>query len=364
MTQTIDKPLLYTALILLAGGLLILASASIAVSYKNFGAIHYYTLRQFLYGGLVGATLFFIALATPYRFWKKMAVPMMIASFILLALLFIPELGFSSGGAQRWLTLGPLTFQPSEILKFSFIIYLASWLETRKQEIGSISYGIAPFSIMLGAIAIFLIMQPDFGTLGVIIASAVMLYFLGGGKISQITTLFIFGLISFYFLIQLAPYRHPITRILVFLNPALDPQGAGYQISQSLIAIGSGGFLGLGFGKGVQKYSFLPEPMGDSIFAIFSEETGFLGAIILISLFVFLLWRGLHIAKYAPDTFGKLMAAGISMGIAVQAFINMAAISGLLPLTGIPLPFISFGGTSLAMTLGSIGVLLNISKHT
>ena len=362
MFASIDKPLFYASLILLVGGLLILASASVALSYRNFGTIHYYTLRQFLYGGLVGSAMFFIALATPYRFWKKMAIPMMIASFILLALLFIPELSYSFGGARRWIELGPLTFQPSEILKFSFIAYLASWLEARKREVGSVSYGMVPFAIMLGAVAIFLIMQPDFGTLGVIVSSAFILYFLGGGRISQIITLFAFGLVSFYFLIQLAPYR--LARILVFLNPTLDPQGAGYQISQSLIAIGSGGFLGLGFGQGVQKYSFLPEPMGDSIFAIFSEETGFLGAIILISIFVFLLWRSLYIAKHAPDTFGKLMAAGISISIALQAFINMAAISGLVPLTGIPLPFISYGGTSLAMTLGSIGVLLNISKHT
>lgn len=362
MLTSVDKPLFYVSLVLLAGGLLILASASIALSYKNFGTIHYYTLRQFLYGGLAGMTLFFAALVTPYRFWKKLAIPMMIASFILLALLFIPELGFSSGGAQRWLQLGPLTFQPSEILKFAFIAYLASWLEAKKLEVGSISYGMIPFSIMLGAIAIFLIMQPDFGTLIVILASALVLYFLGGGRISQIITLFIFGATSLYLMIRVTPYR--LNRILVFFNPGSDPQGIGYQINQALIAIGSGGFWGLGFGKGVQKYSFLPEPMGDSIFAIFAEETGFIGAVVLISLFAFLLWRSLYIAKRAPDTFGKLMAAGISISIAVQAFVNMAAISGFMPLTGIPLPFISYGGTSLAMTLGSIGVLLNISKHT
>ena len=174
-------------------------------------------------------------------------------------------------------------------------------------------------------------------------------------------TLSLFGLSIFYFLIQIAPYR--LARILVFLNPGTDPQGTGYQITQALIAIGSGGFNGLGFGKSLQKYNYLPEPMGDSIFAIFSEELGFIGVILLVTLFAFLFWRGLAIAKNAPDNFGKLLAAGISISIMVQAFINMAAISGLLPLTGLPLPFISYGSTSLIMTLMSIGILLNISKH-
>lgn len=361
MQNTLDKPLLYTIIILLVGGLLILASSSLALSYKNFGILHYYILKQILYGVLVGTVAFFGALFVPYRFWKKLAVPVMITSLVLLALLFMPELGYSFGGAKRWLQFGPLIFQPSEILKFSFIIYLASWLDVRRQEVASISYGMMPFVIMLGIVGIFLIMQPDVGTLGVIVFTAAILYFLGGGKMYQMMTLFTFGLIIFYFLVQMAPYR--LARVLVFFNPGFDPQGAGYQINQALIAIGSGGFFGLGFGKGLQKYSYLPEPMGDSIFAIFSEEMGFLGALILICLFAFLFWRGLYIAKRAPDIFGKLLAAGISVGIIVQTFINMAAISGLLPLAGIPLPFISYGGTSLAMTLASMGVLLNISKY-
>jgi len=361
MLSRADKPFFIAILILLAVGILVLASASMVLSQKNFGTIGYYTLRQLLYGVIGGVVLLFATSAIPYRRWKKLALPLMLLSFLLLALLFIPELSYSAGGARRWFKIGALSFQPSELLKLSFIIYLSSWLDTRRREVASLSYGIIPFALMLAIIGLFLVMQPDIGTLGVVIATAGLLYFLGGGKISQIATLSVFGLIIGYFLIQLAPYR--LSRILVFLNPEFDPQGAAYQINQAFIAIGSGGFFGTGFGKSLQKYNYLPEPMGDSIFAVFAEEMGFLGVMVFISLLSFLLWKGFHIASRAPDVFGKLLAAGISIGIAAQAFINIAAISGLLPLTGIPLPFMSYGSTSLAITLASMGILLNISKY-
>ncbi len=358
--HSVDKPLLYAALALVLGGLLILASASMVISQKNFGTIGYYALRQLSLGGLGGLMAFFVALFLPYRLWKKLSLPLLVISLIMLALLFIPELSYAFGGARRWLKIGPISFQPSEILKLAFIMYLAGWLDSRRKEIASVSYGLIPFALMLSIIGVFLAMQPDVGTLGVIVVSAGLLYFLGGGKISQIATLSAFGLTLFYFLILIAPYR--LSRILVFLNPVLDPRGAGYQINQAFIAIGSGGFSGLGFGRSIQKYNYLPEPMADSIFAIFAEELGFIGVAILIALFVTLAWRGFTIARHAPDVFGRLLAAGISINIVAQAFINMAAISGLLPLTGIPLPFVSYGGTSLAVTLASVGILLNISK--
>lgn len=360
--QTIDKPLLYTTLILFIGGFLVLTSASMALSNREFGWAFYLSLRQLAFGGSVGLIACLITFLLPYYRWKKLAVPLIILSFLLLAILFIPELSFSFGGARRWLRLGFIAFQPSEILKFSFLIYLASWLDARKREVASISYGFIPFSLMLGIVAIFLIMQPDIGTLGIIAVSSGLLYFLAGGRISQIMTLLALGFAAFYLIVQAAPYR--LSRIMVFLNPGLDPQGMGYQINQALIAIGSGGIFGQGFGKSIQKYNNLPEPMGDSIFAVFAEELGFIGAAALIVLFIILLWRGIIISRRASDTFGMLLAAGISISITLQAFINMAAISGLVPLTGITLPFISYGGTSLAVTLAEIGILLNISKHT
>lgn len=298
----------------------------------------------------------------PYRWWKKLALPLMFFSLGLLVLIFLPKLGYAVGGARRWVLIGPISFQPSEILKLIFIIYLASWLDARRQDVGSVSYGLIPFAVMLAIVGMFLIMQPDIGTLGIIIITSGILYFLGGGKISQISTLIFFGLIIFFLVVQLEPYR--INRLLVFLHPNTDPLGIGYQIKQAFLAIGSGGFWGNGFGKSIQKYNYLPEPMGDSIFAIFAEELGFLGVALLMVLFALFLWRGLWVAKHAPDTFGKLLAAGIVVGIMTQMFINMAAISGLLPLTGVPLPFVSYGGTSLLVTLASIGILLNISRYT
>lgn len=355
-----DRPLLYAVLALLAGGLLILASASMVLSQKNFGTIGYYALRQFLIGGVGGFLAFFLASRFPYRNWRKLALPLMLISFIFMALVFLPQLGFAYGGARRWLRMGLFTFQPAEILKLSFIIYLASWLDARRKEIASVSYGLVPFIIMLAIVGLFLIMQPDFGTLGVIVISAGLLYFLGGGKVSQVVALSVLGLVAVYLLIQLAPYR--MARLTVFLNPDVDPKGIGYQMNQAMIAIGSGGFKGLGFGKSLQKYNYLPEPMGDSVFAIFAEEMGFVGALMLVGAFLFFFWRGLVIAKTAPDIFGRLLAAGIAIGIMVQAFINMAAISGLLPLTGIPLPFVSYGGTSLLVTMAAAGILLNISR--
>ena len=362
MFRSADKPLLYITFLILGGGLLILASASMALSQKNFGSISYYLWHQALLGGAPGIVALLITSQIPYRTWRKFALPLMMLSFILLAFLFIPQLSYSFGGATRWLRLGPVSIQPSEILKLGFIAYLASWIDARRQEVGSVSYGLIPFALMLTIVGIFLIMQPDIGTLGIIIATSALLYFLGGGKVNQIATLFILGLAILYFIIQAAPYRQD--RIRVFLNPQLEPQGKSYQINQAFIALGSGGFFGSGFGRSLQKYNYLPEPMGDSIFAIFGEEVGFAGVLLLIAAFCFLFWRILYIARRAPDLFGKLLASGLGIGIIVQVFINMAAISGLLPLTGIPLPFVSYGGTALVMTLANIGIVLNISKHT
>lgn len=361
--HTTDRSLLFMTTAFFVGGLLILGSASMVLAYKNLGSITGYALRQLIVGGGVGFVLMAITSRIHYRTWRKLALPLLLLSFVCLGLLFMPQLKVSFGGATRWLQIGPFSFQPSELLKIAFIIYLASWLDARRREVASVSYGMIPFALMVSIVAVFLIMQPDLGTLFVIVITAGLLYFFGGGKASQVVILFFLGAAVFYLMAQLAPYR--VSRLAVFLNPGSDPQGAGYQINQASIAIGSGGFWGLGFGKSVQKYQYLPEPMGDSIFAVFAEEMGFVGTALLVAFFFFFFLKGLRIAKQAPDVFGKLLAAGITTGIMSQAFVNMAAISGLMPLTGIPLPFISYGGTSLAITLASIGILLNISRsHT
>lgn len=357
---SIDRPFFFIALILLVVGFLVLASASAALSEKNFQNTYYYIQSQFTRGFLTGLVGFFIGLMIPFSFWRNVSVPLMIVSLVLMALIFIPTLGFSSGGATRWLHLGPIIFQPSEILKLSFVMYLASWLESKRHALGDFSAGFIPFIVIMGIVSVFLILQPDIGTLGVMVFTAVIMYFFGGGRASQFFTLIILGLVAMFMLVQVAPYR--LDRLTVFLNPGHDPQGKGYQINQSLIAIGSGGFSGLGIGASREKYSYLPEPVGDSIFAILAEEFGFVGGAGVIALFLFFLWRGLSIGAHAKNFFGKFLAVGLTSSILVQAFINIGAISGLLPLTGIPLPFISYGGTSLALTMTSVGILLNISK--
>lgn len=357
-----DKSLLAMIITLFVGGILILGSASMVLAYKNLGSVTGYALRQLVIGGGVGFIAMAITMHVYYRTWRAAAVPLLLISFGLLALLFLPRLGLSFGGATRWLRLGPISFQPSELLKISFIIYLASWLDARRREVASVSYGMIPFLIMISIVAVFLIMQRDIGTMSVILITAVLLYFFGGGKISQIVILILLGFAAIILLIQLEPYR--AARLTVFLHPTSDQLGAGYQGNQASIGIGSGGFWGRGFGRSVQKYQYLPEPMGDSIFAVVGEEMGFVGAVGLIALFFFFFLKGLRVARCAPDVFGKLLAAGIATGIMSQAFVNMAAISGLMPLTGIPLPFISYGGTSLAITLAGMGILLNISRYS
>ena len=357
----VDKPFLYATLGLFVAGLIILSSASMSISYREHASVTYYTFHQLGMGGVLGLVGLFLCQWMPYRHWKKLALPLIVAGFLLTALIFIPQLSYDAGGASRWLKLGFVSLQPSEILKLGFIVYLASWLDARRKEIHSVSYGMMPFLIMISIIGVFLMMQRDMGTFGVIVSTAVIMYSLGGGRKSQMAGMAGIGAVAFYLLIRMEPYR--FARVMVFLDRTNDTRGMAYQINQALIAIGSGGFWGLGFGRSLQKYNYLPEPMTDSIFAIFAEEMGFVGVCALLALFGFFFWRAFTIAKRAPDVFGRLLAAGLAACIMSQAIINMAAISGIMPLTGITLPFVSYGGTSLAITMAMAGIILNISKH-
>ncbi len=361
MNRPIDYPLLAVTLILVFVGALVVSSASIVISDRNFGTIYYYSLRHGIYLAL-GLAVLFVASRVPYKVWRKLALTVMILTLVLMALVFLPTIGLKHGGASRWLDLGVFSFQPSELLKIAMILYLAGWLSKKQQEAKDPARAFLPFIVILGVVSVFLAMQPDIGTLIVVAFTATILYFLGGGKIHQLASLGLLGAAAMYILVRLAPYR--LARFSVFFDPNNDPGGAGYHIRQALIAIGSGGFWGRGFGQSLQKYNYLPEPIGDSIFAVTVEEFGFLGAMILVGLFVFFFWRSIAIARRAPDTFSKLVVAGIASGIAFQAFVNMGAISGLLPLTGIPLPFISYGGTALVTTLFGVGIILNISRYT
>ncbi len=356
-----DRTFFYVVLALLVFGLVMIASAGISYSKTRFGDEYFFFKRQLLYGFLPGLAILYITQKINYHFWKKFSFIMFAVSIVFLILVFVPGFGSKIYGASRWVQFGTFSFQPSEMLKFSLIIYLAAWLETQREKVADFFDGLVPFLSIVAFVSFLLIKQPDMGTLGVTIFIAMSIFFVSGSKISHMFFIGVTGIMAFFALIKLESYR--MDRFLVFLHPELDPRGIGYQINQALLAIGSGGVFGLGLGHSMQKFNYLPEPVGDSIFAIIGEETGFLGAIILIFLFVVLAMRGLKIAKQAPDCFGKLVAVGAVSWLTFQAFINISAVSGLIPLTGISLPFISYGGTSIVFLMAAVGVVLNISKY-
>jgi cell division protein FtsW len=356
-----DSALLMTILVLLGIGLIMIFSAGVSYGNLRFGDEYYFFKRQ-LIGLTTGLFFLFLFSKIRYQFWRKLVVPLFFLSLFLLVLVLIPGIGTAAYGAARWIQVGPISFQPSELMKFSLILYLAAWLSGKNVARKTDFYeGLLPFVILLLVVSFLIMKQPDTGTLGILSIIALSIFFAAGARFAHIASLIGGGIVLLAFLIQIAPYR--IQRMMVFLNPEHDPSGAGYQIQQALIALGSGGWFGIGLGQSRQKFSYLPEPVTDSIFAIIGEELGFLGCAIIVSLFVFFAWRGFRIARHAPDEFGTYVAVGIVTWVSFQAFMNIFAITGLIPLTGITLPLISYGGTSLAVILGSLGILLNISKQ-
>lgn len=354
-----DKKLIIPLFILLIVGLIVLINASSIISHDEKGNSYYYFLHQLIYGIGTGLVVFFFCQGISYKKWKKLSLLILFFAFLLSILVFIPGLGFKHAGAQRWLIIGPLSFQPSEFLKLAFIIYLAAFLS--KKESYKINT-LIPFLVIMTIIGGLMAFQSDLGTLILISVVGFIIYFVGGAKIYQLITVVLIYLGSFFLLVRLFPHR--MSRFIAFLNPSVDPQGISYQINQALLAIGSGGIAGRGLGDSQQKYHYLPEAMGDSIFAIFAEEVGFLGCVVLIFLFLWLAFRGFKIASKSKDDFAKLLAIGITSWVIIQAFINIAGITSLIPLTGIPLPFISFGGTAMISLLAGMGILINISKQT
>jgi cell division protein FtsW len=357
-----DYTLIIIVLALIVFGLIMLSSASVVMSYQMFGHNYYYFLRQLLLGGVFGLLGFFIISKIDYHRWKKFAPLFLIITLALLILVFIPQFNLEYSGARRWIHIGPLTMQPTEMAKLTFLLYLASWLDKRRKGIRDFQTSFVPFIFLLGVIGILIILQPDIGTLSIIALTAITVYFIAGAHFPHLLSFVISGVILFLILVKLAPYR--MARFTVFLNPEIDPQGIGYQINQALLAIGSGGLFGEGLGKSIQKYNYLPEAFGDSIFAVIAEELGFIRVLIVVALFAILAYRGFQIAKNAPDLFGKLVAGGIISWISFQALINIAAMIGLIPLTGIPLPFISYGGTALLFALLGMGIVVNVSRQT
>jgi cell division protein FtsW len=378
MAKKPDYVLLGIVLALIVLGILILASVSASFSQERYGTTYYFLNHQVLFGLIPGFLLSFLVFKIKLNFLKKWAPILLLVNLIFLVMVFLPIVGSAPGGAARWVSLGPFSFQPSEFLKLSFILYLAAWLTSRtskegrsqkallsshsyKSEMKGVQRTFIAFLLVVGIISLLLILQPDISTLGVVVVSATLMYFLANTPLWHSILIVLIGGGGLLALIKLAPYR--FNRLLVFLNPELDPMGIGYQIKQALITVGSGGLFGLGLGMSQQRFStFLPQSMSDSIFAIFAEETGFAGAAILILIFLLLLWRGFRIAKMKEDKFSQLTALGITIWLCLQGFINIGAMIGILPLTGIPLPFISYGGSALVAELTGAGILLNISK--
>ncbi|MDD3487443.1 MAG: putative lipid II flippase FtsW [Candidatus Moranbacteria bacterium] len=355
-----DQILSTTVFALIVFGLVMLSSAGVAISQSRFGDPYYFFKHQLFFGVIPGLILMYVVQKVDYHFWRKIAFPLFVLNLIFLILVFIPGVGLNFQGASRWIKLGPFSFQPSEMLKLSIILYLAAWLESKREKGADFFEGFLPFLAIIGAIGFLIIKQPDMGTLGAIVVVAMAIYFMSGAQWRHLAAMLGLGGLVFLLLVKFEPYR--MSRLLVFLHPETDPRGIGYQINQAILAIGSGGIFGVGLGQSRQKFNYLPEPVGDSIFAIIAEEIGLVGAAALVILFVFFAMRGFKIAMNAPDVFGKLVAVGVTSWIIFQALMNISAISGIVPLTGVTLPFVSYGGTSLVFSMVGVGILLNISK--
>ena len=361
-----DIVLLAISCALVFFGILILASVSSSFSVQKFGTTFYFFSHQLLYGLLPGILLGTVAFFLPLQALKKWSFPLLLFSVVLLAFVFIPGIGGEIKGAYRWVFLGPISFQPSEFLKLAFILYTAAWLSSRtekkalKSRSGS-NNTLLFFGIILGLLSIFLVLQPDISTLGILSLTGLAMYFLASTPLWHTGAMLVLGAGLLFFLIHVAPYR--FSRLAVFLDSSLDPLGKGYQIKQALIGIGSGGLTGVGLGLSFQKFGILPEPISDSIFAIFAEEMGFVGSALLLLVFLAFAWRSFFIAQRVHDSFARLAALGIAFWITLQALVNIGSMTGIFPLAGIPLPFISYGGSALLTELIGLGILLNISKR-
>jgi cell division protein FtsW len=358
----IDKFFLVIVSLLLLVGIAIFVSASLGILTKNenlFRSVIFSQLILGFGGGLVG--MYFCSKIN-YKFWRKYSFYIFTISILLTAAVFIPNVGWSHGGAQRWIQLLGFSFQPVEFLKFGFVIYCASWLASVKHKVQDFKFGILPLGVMLAIISGILFKQPDTKSFILIFATGAVMLFISGVPVRYLLGLGVGVAVLLSLLVFFTPYLQE--RVKTFIDPGSDPRGASYQIQQSLIAFGSGGIFGRGLGQSIQKFSYLPEPQGDSIFAVLGEELGFVGGVGTIILYLLFTLRGMRIANTAPDLFSRLLVSGIVILIAVQSFMHIASITGVFPLTGVPLPFMSHGGTSLLVYLSTVGIILNVSRFS
>ncbi|HCC05751.1 TPA: stage V sporulation protein E [Candidatus Nomurabacteria bacterium] len=360
MFERIDKTLFVTIIIILFFGLIIFGSAALGVLSINEVKFYSVVKTQLIFALIGGAIALLIGMTIPYKFYQKHAYLIFSTALLFTALVFMPGLSRYHGGAHRWIDIGSFSLQPSEVLKLAFVIAVSAWCTKYRPLFKNWKYGMLPYMLGAGAVSLIMLLQPDFGTYLVIMSSSFVVYFVGGARKKQMYTLILLCIIGFITLIAVRPYM--LERINTFFNSSQDIRGSSWQLNQSLIAIGSGGLFGRGLGQSVQKFNYLPEPIGDSIFAVLGEEIGFLGVIIIVILYGIVGIRGYIISTFAEDQFGRLLAIGIVVIIISQAMINIGSMLGILPLMGVPLPLVSHGGTALMAALFELGVLLNISK--
>lgn len=352
-SSNFDKKLFFLVFALVIVGIIFIADVSTPQSLNNYGDKFRLLKQQSISAG-IGIVAFFVFSKIRYTFWQKLAVPLFFTSVVFLVLVLLQRFGITALGARRWLVLGPINFQPSELVKFTISLYLAKVASANKSTLS--------FLIPLALVAILIMLEPDLGTTLVIMLIGFSQIFVSDVNLLHVFGSMGLGVFATTLLILFSPYRK--ARLMTFIQGTTDPLGSSYHIRQILLGLGSGGIFGVGFGASRQKFLFLPEASTDSIFAVIAEELGLIGALVIIFLFAFFLVRGLKIAKNSPDKFASVLATGITAWISGQAFLNIASMVSLVPLTGIPLPFISYGGSSLVMVLSACGILLNISKFT
>ncbi|MDR3546921.1 MAG: putative lipid II flippase FtsW [Candidatus Pacebacteria bacterium] len=356
-----DRLFAIIVIILIVGGFAMFASASLGLLARAGQSPWHVAFQQIFYGLIPGMIALIFLRFIPPRWITRAVLPFYIFSILATLVVFIPHLGFHTNGATRWIQLGPITIQPAEFLKIAVVLMLAAYLSQVKNKIKDLRYGLLGFAIIVGIPSIILIAQPNTSTTLVLGATACALYFLSGAPWRDFAIIVVVAIIALGTLVAIRPYL--LARVTTYLHPTQSSLSSGYQIQQSLIAIGSGRLVGRGFGQSVQKFNYLPEPNGDSIFAVYGEEFGFVGCVILLAIFVLFAARGLMIAAEAATTFGALTVTGLTLVITLSAFLNIGAMLGVLPLTGLPLPFISQGGTALLAALAAVGIILNIAAH-
>lgn len=356
----VDRVFLGLIIALVTIGIIMFTSASLGILAKNETKFYGVIFSQFLLGLGGGLIMLYITFRIPYKFWRQYSLPLFIASIILTMLVFVPHVGFAHGGARRWISVLGVSFQPVEFLKIGFIIYFSAWLSWAKGRVRDARFSVLPLFVLLGIIGLVLLRQPDTKSVILITITAMVMLFVSGMPWKYILGIIGVSFLAFAILVAFKPYLRE--RVMTFMDPSRDSSGSSYQLQQSLIAAGSGGLFGRGLGQSIQKFNYLPEPQGDSIFAVVGEELGFVGCAALICLFVAFALRGYRIGYYAPDPFAKLLVIGIITIITAQSFMNMASIIGVFPLTGVPLVFMSQGGTALLLSLGMVGIVINISR--